>query len=176
VVQFNSAVLPVIIVFSIILSMIGVMWGLLLNHMRFGVVMTGVGLISLAGIVVNNAIVLIDCIRHRQAEGLGITEAVVAAGRLRLRPVLLTATTTILGLLPMALGYSLDIHTWPPTLAAGTETSAMWKPMAIAVIFGLAMATVLTLVLVPTMYSMAESFAEAIQRRFAPADDVETGK
>ncbi|HRX06171.1 MAG TPA: efflux RND transporter permease subunit [Kiritimatiellia bacterium] len=176
VVQFNSAVLPVIIVFSILLSMIGVMWGLLLNHMRFGVVMTGVGLISLAGIVVNNAIVLIDCIRQRQADGLGIAEAVVAAGRLRLRPVLLTATTTILGLLPMALGYSLDIHTWPPSLAAGTETSAMWKPMAIAVIFGLAMATVLTLVLVPVMYSLAEGFAEALKRRLTPRDEADAAE
>ncbi len=144
--------------------------------MRFGVVMTGVGLISLAGIVVNNAIVLIDCIRQRQADGLGIAEAVVAAGRLRLRPVLLTATTTILGLLPMALGYSLDIHTWPPSLAAGTETSAMWKPMAIAVIFGLAMATVLTLVLVPVMYSLAEGFAEALKRRLTPRDEADAAE
>lgn len=174
VIQFNSAVLPLIIFCSILLSMVGVMWGLLLNNMRFGVVMTGVGVISLAGIVVNNSIVLIDCIRQRQADGLGIVEAVVAAGRLRLRPVLLTATTTILGLFPMAIGYSLDIHTWPPTLIAGTETSAMWKPMAIAVIFGLAMATVLTLVLVPAMYSVAEGFAEAVKRRFTPADDAES--
>lgn len=171
VVQFNSAVLPAIIFFSVILSMIGVMWGLLICGMRFGVIMTGVGVISLAGIVVNNAIVLIDCIRQRQAEGLGIAEAVVSAGRLRLRPVLLTATTTILGLLPMAIGYSLDIHTWPPTLVAGTETSAMWKPMAIAVIFGLAMATLLTLILVPVMYSVAEGFAEAVKRRFLRDDE-----
>jgi multidrug efflux pump len=171
VVQFNSAVLPAIIFFSVILSMVGVMWGLLLCGMRFGVIMTGVGVISLAGIVVNNAIVLIDCIRQHQADGLGIVEAVVTAGRLRLRPVLLTATTTILGLLPMAIGYSLDIHTWPPKLVAGTDTSAWWAPMAVAVIFGLAMATVLTLVLVPIMYSMAEGFAEAVKRRFLRDDD-----
>ncbi len=170
VVQFNSAVLPLIIFFSVILSMVGVMWGLLLNHMRFGVVMTGVGLISLAGIVVNNAIVLIDCARQHQAEGPDARAAIIAAGRLRLRPVLLTATTTILGLLPMAIGYSLDIHTWPPALVAGTETSAMWKPMAIAVIYGLAVATVLTLVLVPAMYSLAEDFAGALRRRLAPRD------
>ncbi len=173
VIQFNSAVLPLVIFFSVVLSMIGVMWGLLICGMRFGVIMTGVGVISLAGIVVNNSIVLIDCIRQRRAEGLGLTEAVVAAGRLRLRPVLLTATTTILGLMPMAIGYSLDIHSWPPGLIAGTETSAMWKPMAIAVIFGLAMATVLTLVLVPAMYSVAEGFADALRRRLVPADESE---
>ncbi|NCD22840.1 MAG: efflux RND transporter permease subunit [Spartobacteria bacterium] len=173
VVQFNSAVLPIIIFFSVILSMVGVMWGLLLNHMRFGVVMTGVGLISLAGIVVNNAIVLIDCIRQRQTEGMGVAEAVVAAGRLRLRPVLLTAATTILGLLPMALGYSIDVHTWPPAVVAGTETSAMWKPMAIAVIYGLGMATILTLVLVPAMYSVAEDFSAALRRRFLPKDEAD---
>ncbi|NLG34292.1 MAG: efflux RND transporter permease subunit [Lentisphaerae bacterium] len=171
VVQFNSAVLPAIIFFSVILSMIGVMWGLLLCGMRFGVIMTGVGVISLAGIVVNNAIVLIDCIRQRQADGLELSEAVISAGRLRLRPVLLTASTTILGLLPMALGYSLEIHSWPPRLVAGTDTSAWWAPMAVAVIFGLAMATLLTLILVPVMYSLAEGLAEAAKRRFLRDDD-----
>jgi multidrug efflux pump len=156
---------------SVILSMIGVMWGLLLCRMRFGVIMTGVGVISLAGIVVNNAIVLIDCIRQRREEGLSATEAVVTAGRLRLRPVLLTATTTLLGLMPMAIGYSLEIHQWPPKIIAGAESSAWWAPMAVAVIFGLSMATVLTLVLVPAMYSMVEDFAEWMSRRFMPKDD-----
>ncbi|NCA83735.1 MAG: efflux RND transporter permease subunit, partial [Opitutae bacterium] len=171
VIQFNSAGLPLIIFFSVILSMIGVMWGLLLCGMRFGVIMTGVGVISLAGIVVNNAIVLIDCIQQRRAEGLGLTEAIVTAGRLRLRPVLLTATTTILGLLPMAVGYSLEIHQWPPKIIAGAESSAWWAPMAVAVLFGLSVATVLTLVLVPAMYSVAESFAGALRKRFLPADE-----
>ena len=173
VVQFNSAVLPLLIFFSVILSMIGVMWGLLLCGMRFGVIMTGVGVISLAGIVVNNAIVLIDCILQRREEGMSATEAVVAAGRLRLRPVLLTATTTVLGLLPMAIGYSLEIHTWPPKIIAGAESSAWWAPMAVAVLFGLTVATVLTLVLVPTMYSLAEGFAEAMRKRFVPVDEAE---
>jgi multidrug efflux pump len=173
VIQFNSAVLPLIIFFSVILSMIGVMWGLLLCGMRFGVIMTGVGVISLAGIVVNNSIVLIDCIHQRREEGLGVLRRGVEAGRLRLRPVLLTATTTILGLLPMAIGYSLEIHSWPPKIIAGAESSAWWAPMAVAVIFGLAMATVLTLVLVPTMYSLAEGFAGRLRRRFIPADERE---
>ncbi len=171
VIQFNSILLPLIIFFSVILSMIGVMWGLLLCHMRFGVIMTGVGVISLAGIVVNNAIVLIDCIRQRREEGLSAIEAVVSAGRLRLRPVLLTASTTVLGLLPMAIGYSLEVHQWPPKIIAGAESSAWWAPMAVAVLFGLTVATVLTLVLVPAMYSLSESLAASLRKRFAPADE-----
>ncbi len=164
VIQFNSAILPLIIVFSVVLSMIGVLWGLLICRMRFGIIMTGVGIISLAGIVVNNSIVLIDCILQQRRAGLPRTEAVIRAGALRLRPVLLTATTTILGLLPMAVGYSLEIHTFPPTLIAGAETSAWWAPMAVAVIFGLALATVLTLVLVPVMYHLFDSMADHFRR------------
>ncbi len=167
VLQFNSLLVPAIIFSSVILSLIGVMWGLILCRMRFGIIMTGLGVISLAGIVVNNAIVLIDCIRRHRAEGLDLTEAIVTAGRQRLRPVLLTATTTILGLIPMAIGWSLEIHSWPPRLVAGSESSAWWAPMAVAVIFGLALATVLTLILVPAMYSVLESAAAALRRRFA---------
>ena len=151
--------------------MIGVMWGLLACHMRFGVVMTGVGVISLAGIVVNNAIVLIDCALKRREEGLDSREAIVTAGRLRLRPVLLTASTTVLGLIPMAIGYSLEIHHWPPRIIAGAESSAWWAPMAVAVLFGLTVATVLTLVLVPAMFSLAEDLAAVIRRRFKPHDE-----
>jgi multidrug efflux pump len=157
VIQFNSALLPIIVVFSVVLSLIGVMWGLLICGMRFGVIMTGVGVISLAGIVVNNAIVLVDCIRQRKEEGLDTAAAVVAAGRLRLRPVLLTAITTVLGLIPMAVGYSFEFHEWPPRIIAGAESSQWWAPMAVAVIFGLGVATVLTLVLVPLMYSLVDS-------------------
>lgn len=157
VLQFNSVLLPLIIVVSVMLSLIGVMWGLLICGMRFGVIMTGVGVISLAGIVVNNSIVLVDCIRQRKEEGLDTNDAVVEAGRLRLRPVLLTATTTILGLIPMAIGYSIDFQRWPPGLIAGAESSQWWAPMAVAVIFGLAFATVLTLVFVPVLYSLVDS-------------------
>jgi multidrug efflux pump len=166
VVQFNSAILPAIILFSVVLSLMGVMAGLLICRMRFGVIMTGVGVISLAGIVVNNAIVLIDCIRQRQAAGMAAVDAIAEAGRLRLRPVLLTAVTTILGLIPMAVGYSLDVHQWPPHIVAGAESSAWWAPMAVAVIFGLSVSTVLTLLLVPVMYSLADSAAGAIRKRF----------
>ncbi len=164
VIQFNSAILPLIILFTVLLSLVGVMAGLLICRMRFGVVMTGVGVISLAGIVVNNAIVLIDCVRQRQAAGMPTGEAIAEAGRLRLRPVLLTAVTTVLGLIPMAVGYSLEVHEWPPRLIAGAESSAWWAPMAVAVIFGLTVSTLLTLVLVPVMYSLSDAAAGAIRR------------
>lgn len=171
VIQFNSMVLPLIILFSVVLSMIGVTWGLLICQMKFSVIMTGLGVISLAGIVVNNAIVLIDCIQQRRSEGMDTTEAVVTAGRLRLRPVLLTAITTVLGLIPMAVGYSLEIHEWPPRFIAGAESSAWWAPMAVAVIFGLTVSTLLTLVLIPVMYSLFDSMIERVRHHFASMDD-----
>ena len=171
VVQFNSVFMPLIIGFSVLLSLIGVTWGLLITGTRFGVIMTGMGVVSLAGIVVNNSIVLIDCIRQRQAEGLSTEDAVILAGKMRLRPVLLTAITTILGLTPMAIGYSLEIHEWPWRIIAGAESSAWWAPMAVAVIFGLAMATFLTLVLVPVMFSLFDTVSRALRKRFAPDVD-----
>jgi len=164
VIQFNSVLLPLISVVSIALSIIGVMWGLLLTQMRASVVMTGLGVISLAGIVVNNAIVLIDCINQQKREGMDSIKAILTAGRLRLRPVLLTASTTILGLIPMAIGWSIDVHSFPWKISQGGGTSAWWAPMAVAVIFGLAVATVLTLVLIPVMVSLADSLAAKLRK------------
>ncbi len=174
VLQFNSALLPGIIMASVVLSLMGVLWGLLVCGMRFGIIMTGLGVISLAGIVVNNAIVLIDCVCQLERQGLPAGEAVVRAGRLRLRPVLLTAVTTVLGLVPMAIGYSLEFHTFPPRLVAGTETSAWWAPMAVVVIAGLSVATLLTLVLVPVLYSLVRGLTRRGRTwfdRWQSADD-----
>ncbi len=168
--EFNSVLQPFIIMFSVILSLVGVLWGLILCGMRFGVIMTGIGVVSLAGVVVNNGIVLIDCINQRKRDAGNVDEAIVEAGRTRLRPVLLTALTTVAGLIPMAVGWSFEIHAWPPRLVAGAETSAWWAPMAVAVIFGLTFATVLTLVQVPVMYSLMESLAAALRRRYSVAE------
>jgi multidrug efflux pump subunit AcrB len=120
--------------------------------MPFGVIMTGIGIISLAGVVVNNAIVLLDYTRQLQARGMDLIEAVVEAGATRLRPVLLTAGTTVLGLVPMALGVSYDFHTF--TWATRSKMSQFWSSMSVAVIFGLSFATVLTLVVCPSLYVM----------------------
>ncbi len=150
--QFNTLSAPLIIMSTVVLSLIGVLTGLLLFDMPFGIIMTGVGVISLAGVVVNNAIVLLEYTRQLQRRGLELIEAAVQAGATRLRPVLLTATTTILGLVPMATGISFDFHKmqW----ASASESSQWWASMATAVIFGLAFATILTLLMVPSLYVM----------------------
>jgi len=152
---FNSVVQPILILTSVILSLGGAFWGLAVINSPFGVIMTGVGIISLAGVVVNNAIVLIDYTNKLRQGGLAVRDAVVAAGATRLRPVLLTAITTILGLLPMVTGISYDFHVMAISMAS--ESSQWWRSMAIVVIFGLMIATVLTLVVVPTSYALIES-------------------
>ena len=150
--QFNSVSQPLIIMTSVILSLGGVFLGLSVMSMPFGIIMTGVGVISLAGVVVNNAIVLIDYTNQLRARGMHTREAILAAGCTRLRPVLLTAITTILGLLPMVTGIAYDFHVMEVSFVS--ESTQWWRSMAIAVIFGLALATVLTLVVVPTLYSL----------------------
>ena len=168
--QFNSASTPIIISISVVLSLIGVLFGLLIFRMDFVILMTMIGIISLAGIVVNNAIVLIDyinltIIRKRRALNLDasekltspqLLECVVEGGKTRLRPVLLTAITTILGLLPLALGININFKTLVtelnPNFYIGGENVAFWGPMGWAIIYGLTFATFLTLVVVPILY------------------------
>jgi len=153
--QFNSFITPLIIMASVLFSLIGVFIGLLVTGTAFGIIMTGIGVISLAGVVVNNAIVLIDYINQLLARGMASTEALLRAGSVRFRPVMLTAITTILGLLPMATGVSFDFGKM--ALDIGGESSQWWGPMAVAVIFGLGFATLLTLILVPVLCSLAYS-------------------
>jgi multidrug efflux pump subunit AcrB len=157
--QFNSLLQMLIVMTSVVLSLTGVFLGLMLTATPFGIIMTGIGVISLAGVVVNNAIVLIDYINQLQKDGVELREALLRAGVVRFRPVLLTAATTILGLLPMALGISYNFRTFSWDI--GGESADWWGPMAVAVIFGLAVATLLTLVVVPVLYSLAWSLREA---------------
>lgn len=152
--QFNRFDLPFIILASVLMSLIGVLWGLMATGTPFGVVMTGIGVISLAGVVVNNAIVLLDYVEQLRSQGNSMHDALIQAGIARFRPVMLTAGTTILGLMPMALNFSIDFSKM--TVTTGSQSTQMWGSMAVAVVFGLGFATVLTLVLVPTMYSIAE--------------------
>jgi multidrug efflux pump subunit AcrB len=160
--QFNSVSQPVIIMTSVILSLGGVFLGLTFMELPFGIIMTGVGVISLAGVVVNNAIVLIDYTNRLHERGMHFREAIIAAGCTRLRPVLLTAVTTILGLLPMVTGIAFDFHEMRISLVS--ESSQWWRSMASAVIFGLALATVLTLVVVPTLYALIHTTSQAAER------------
>lgn len=168
--QFNSVVKPLIIIASILFSTIGVFGGLATFNMDFVIILTGVGIISLAGIVVNNAIVLIDYIdflKEQRKEELGICEdcnlpideiidCIVVAGKTRLRPVLLTAITTVLGLISLAVGLNIDFggffSTMDPNFYIGGDNVKFWGPMAWTVIFGLVFATFMTLVIVPAMY------------------------
>lgn len=159
--QFNSVAQPFIIMTAVILSLGGAFLGLTVLNSPFGIIMTGVGVISLAGVVVNNGIVLIDYINKLRQRGFELHDAVVAAGATRLRPVLLTAITTILGLLPMVTGVSFDFHKL--AISWVSESSQWWRSMAIVVIFGLLVATFLTLVVVPVFYV----FIEETKRRLA---------
>jgi multidrug efflux pump subunit AcrB len=156
--MFNSVSQPFIIMTSVILSLGGAFLGMTLFRSPFGIIMTGVGVISLAGVVVNNAIVLLDYTNKLRERGYALKEAVVSAGATRLRPVLLTAITTILGLIPMVTGVSYDFHTW--SIAWVSESSQWWRSMANVVIFGLMMATFLTLIVVPTLYFLVARFVE----------------
>ncbi|MCP4155232.1 MAG: efflux RND transporter permease subunit [bacterium] len=168
--QFNSYAKPFIIMASVLFSTIGVFGGIATFKMDFCIIMMGIGIISLAGVVVNNAIVLIDYIDYLKSrakkklglfwhDNLPIDEAIqciIQGGKTRLRPVLLTAITTILGLLPMAVGFNIDFASlminFDPQIYFGGDNSLFWGPMAWTVIFGLSFATFLTLVVVPAMY------------------------
>ncbi|SMD32934.1 Multidrug efflux pump subunit AcrB [Reichenbachiella faecimaris] len=165
--QFNKITAPIIIMMSVVLSTIGVFLGLVIFQMNFVVIMTMIGIISLAGIVVNNAIVLIDFIelsRNRKRAELEvdklpfeeIVNAIILAGSTRLRPVLLTAITTILGLIPLAVGINIDFlklfSIYDADFFLGGDNVAFWGPMSWTIIFGLTFATFLTLIIVPVMY------------------------
>ena len=172
--QFNSGIKPLIIVGSVAFSTIGVFLGIIVFGDTISVIMTGIGIVSLAGIVVNNAIVLIDYIdltRERRKMELGMPEeamlpldeaiaCIVEGGKTRLRPVLLTAITTVLGLLPLATGMNINFYTLfselNPHIYFGGDNVAFWGPMAWTVIYGLSFATFLTLVIVPVMYLLVE--------------------
>ncbi len=180
--QFNSVLQPIIIMFSVMFSTIGVFIGLAIFQMEFVILMMGIGIISLAGVVVNNAIVLIDytnLIRARKRAELGLDEddrlpeeeirgSIIEAGRTRLRPVLLTAITTVLGLIPLALGMNINFFTllseYDAQYYLGGDSAMFWGPMSWTVIFGLTFATFLTLVVVPAMYYLTDKFTLFTQR------------
>ncbi|QDG51462.1 hypothetical protein FIV42_12115 [Persicimonas caeni] len=162
--EFNSIAQPFIILCSVLLSLIGVLWSLIITGEPFGVIMTGIGIISLAGVVVNNAIVMIDYINKLKERGLSKREAVITGGLVRFRPVMLTAITTIGGMLPLVVGVSIDfVNT---KIVVGGNSVEMWGPMANVVAGGLLVATVLTLVVVPVLYSLFDDMSEGIRKLF----------
>ena len=156
--QFNSFYQALLILSAVIFSTVGVFLALLLVQKPFGIVMGGIGVISLAGIVVNNNIVLIDTYNVMRKEGYPVVEAILRTGAQRLRPVMLTTITTILGLLPMVLQVNLDF--FERTIVFGAPSTQWWTQLATAIAGGLAFATVLTLVLTPCLLVLRDKRKE----------------
>ncbi len=152
--QFNSIGQPIIIMISVFLSIGGILWGYFISGQVFVIIMSGIGCIALAGVAVNNCIVLVDYTNKKIASGEAVREAIIDASKTRFRPVFLTAATTVLGLVPMAFGVSLDIHPSSFGIQIGSEMSDFWTAFAWAMIYGLTFATIMTLIMVPCMLSI----------------------
>jgi len=189
--QFNSISKPTIIMLAIFLSFIGVFGGIVISGSAFVIMMTMVGIISLAGIVVNNGVVLLDYAqllidrrkheldieKHDYLEHNDLFESVVKAGKARLRPVLLTAITTILGLVPLAIGLNINFFTlfsdFDANIYMGGDNVVFWGPLAWTVIYGLLIATFLTLILVPVLFFLITKFKMWLRTKMSekPAEE-----
>jgi multidrug efflux pump len=167
--QFNSVSKPLIILSEVIFSIIGVFLGLAITGMNVSIVMTGVGVIALAGIVVKNGILLVEFTDMLRAQGMNLHDALVLAGRTRLNPVILTATAAILGLIPLAVGLNIDFYelfnSGHGHFYLGGESVVFWGPLAWTIIFGLSFATLVTLLVVPVMYLLNEKLRAKITGR-----------
>ncbi len=154
--QFNSLSKPLIILAQVLFSLIGVFLTTIFFGLTISIVMTGMGLIAVIGIVVKNAIILIDYTDILVARGMNFKEAVITGGATRLTPVLLTAASTIFGLMPLAIGMNINFETFftelDPNIYFGGDSAAFWNPLAWTIISGLAFATILTLLVIPSMY------------------------
>ena len=158
--QFNSLSKPLIILTEIVFSIIGVLLGFIIFRMDIVIIMTGIGIIALAGIVVRNGILLVEFTDLLIEQGMEYRDAIIEAGRTRMTPVILTAMATTLGLIPLAVGFNMDFVTlfseFNPKLYFGGDNVAFWGPLSWTMIFGLLFATFLTLILVPVMYYLTE--------------------
>jgi multidrug efflux pump subunit AcrB len=166
VIQFNSVGKPLLILSEIMFSVIGVLLGLSITGMSISIVMTGVGIVALGGIVVRNGILLVEFTDILIEGGMPLRQAVVEAGKTRMTPVILTASATILGLIPLAVGFNIDFvslfQEFNPHIFFGGDSVAFWGPLSWTMIFGLSFATLLTLFLVPAMYLVYGSLREKI--------------
>jgi multidrug efflux pump subunit AcrB len=170
VLQFNSISKPVIILTEILFSIIGVLLGFALTGMTISIVMTGIGIVGLAGIVVKNGILVIEFADELRARGLKTREAVIQAGKTRIIPVLLTALAAILGFIPIAVGFNINFITLfselNPHIFFGGDSVAFWKPLSWTIIFGLAFAFFMTLLIVPAMYLISERLRRPMRRMY----------
>jgi multidrug efflux pump subunit AcrB len=190
--QFNSISKPAIIMIAIFLSLIGVFGGIVITGSAFVIMMTMMGIISLAGIVVNNGVVLLDYAQlliDRKKYELGLEEddylekpalfeVIVKAGKARLRPVLLTAITTILGLIPLAIGLNINFFTlfseFDANIYFGGDNVIFWGPLAWTVIYGLIVATFLTLIVVPVLFFLAMQLKMWFHKKQMPIENLES--
>lgn len=179
VLQFNSFSKPLIILTEIVFSVIGFLIGFSIFKMEVSSIMCMVGIIALAGIVVRNGILLVEFTEELRQRGMPVFEAIVEAGRIRMTPVILTATATILGLIPLAVGLNIDFASlfthFNPKIYFGGDNTAFWGPLSWTMIFGLGFSTFLTLILVPVMYLLSERIKVRILKR-PPIQIPENGK
>ena len=186
--QFNSIVKPILIFVTILLSFTGVFLGLLITGQPFVILMTMMGIISLAGIVVNNGVVLLDYTQlliDRKKEIMGVHiydkisneqvyDAIIESGKARLRPVLLTAITTVLGLIPLAIGFNINFFSFfdslDPQIYFGGDNVIFWGPLAWTVIYGLVFSTFLTLIVVPVMFFLTSKLSNRFGKVYKQDD------
>jgi len=165
--QFNSVSKPVIILLEIIFSIIGVLIGFSLFKMEISIIMTGVGIMALAGLVVRNGILLVEFTDLLRSQGVPLYEAIIEAAKTRMTPVLLTTMAATIGLIPLAVGFNIDFVTlfteFNPHIYFGGDNVAFWKPLSWTMIFGLVFGTFLTLILVPTMYLLVAKLKEYLK-------------
>ena len=170
VLQFNSISKSVIILTEIIFSIIGVFIGYAITGMDFSILMTGLGIVGLAGIVVKNGILVIEFTDELRGRGMKTREAAIQAGKTRIIPVMLTAVAAILAFIPIAVGFNINFVTLfselNPHIFFGGDNVAFWRPLSWTIIFGLAFAFFMTLIIVPAMYLIAERLRRPMQRMF----------
>jgi multidrug efflux pump len=171
--QFNSFWQTAVTLLTVVLAAAGVLVGMVVTGQKFSIIFTGVGVVALAGIVVNNAIVLIDTYNRMRGDGVETHEAVLKAAAQRMRPILLTTTTTIAGLIPMATQVTLDFFN--RTILLGGITSIWWVQLSTAIIFGLAFSTVLTLAMVPVLLALPANLARLFAQRSREPKDTQPG-
>ena len=170
VIQFNSVSKPIIILTEIIFSVIGVLLGFTITGMEVSVLMTGLGVVGLAGIVVKNGILVIEFADELRSRGVKTKEAIIQAGKTRIIPVLLTALAAILAFIPIAIGFNINFITLfselNPHIYFGGDNVAFWKPLSWTIIFGLAFAFFMTLIIVPAMYLIAERLKRPMRNMY----------
>ena len=167
--QFGSVSKSLIILSEVIFSIIGVLFGFMIFHMDLVIMMTGLGVVALGGIVVRNGILIVEFIDAKKAEGMPTRRAIIEGGKTRMTPVILTATATMLGLVPLAVGLNINFATMftelNPHIYFGGDNVAFWGPLAWSIIFGLSFATFLTLMFVPALYELDYAMKLKMKRR-----------